>query len=648
MANQQNKPEILGLAAHVRRCWSEAYLAKESGVRPRLDAAMYARQGTYSPQKLQEIKSTGQPDIYVRVTATKCRIASGWLKDIYLGDTQNPWTLEATPIPDLPLQVEGLADMLIDQQLRQQIEMGMTPNPIEQMLQFGELKDKLANLVKEEADARAQRAQLKIQDQLQEGNFDLEFPKFIDDFVLFPAAILKGPIIRKRPTRVYETDPATGRKVMAVRDEFVYDVERVSPYDAYPSPNATSIQDGYFIEHMRMEPHMLEGFQDVPGYNKAAIQEVLNNPGGFRNWTFDAISSAKAEAEGRTTALSSTAEGLLDIIEFHGWVGGKLLREWGATWVEEDSKQYNVCVWQCGHLVLKAQKNYNPLGLRPYYKASFEDIPGAFWGNGLHELTEDPQMVCNAAIRALGANMAMSSGPQVVVDTAHLAPGEVITTMTPWRVWKMKSTGMQGQNRLIDFFQPQSNANELLAVFQKFYDLADDVASIPRYMGGASTTASRTSSGLAMLMDAGGKALKQAAMNIDVGVLSGLIEQYYDLNQQYDPDPDSQGDLRIVARGAGRLMQKAQIAMRRNEFMAATANQFDMSIMQPEGRAYLLREQAESLEMNPDKLVPAVNGLLAQQQMQAMMQGGGMGTPPAPQEGQVLEDGTPVTNLFPN
>ena len=37
-----------------------------------------------------------------------------------------------------------------------------------------------------------------------------------------------------------------------------------------------------------------------------------------------------------------------------------------------------------------------------------------------------------------------------------------------------------------DFFQPQSNANELLGVFKAIYDLSDDVSAIPKYLSGNS------------------------------------------------------------------------------------------------------------------------------------------------------------------
>ena len=36
----------------------------------------------------------------------------------------------------------------------------------------------------------------------------------------------------------------------------------------------------------------------------------------------------------------------------------------------------------------------------------------------------------------------------------------------------------------VEFFQPQSNAQDLLTVFKAFVDLSDDVSAIPKYIGG--------------------------------------------------------------------------------------------------------------------------------------------------------------------
>src|SRR5690606_1753836 len=117
--------------------------------------------------------------------------------------------------------------------------------------------------------------------------------------------------------------------------------------------------------------------------------------------------------------------------------------------------------------------------------------------------------------------------------TDRLAPGEDISTLTPWRIWQFVSDPMgQGSvNKPIEFFQPDSNVNELMAVFEKFSQLADEYSGIPRYLSGDATGgAGRTASGLSMLISNAGKSIKQTIANIDVGVLQPALEKLYYYN----------------------------------------------------------------------------------------------------------------------
>jgi len=124
-------------------------------------------------------------------------------------------------------------------------------------------------------------------------------------------------------------------------------------------------------------------------------------------------------------------------------------------------------------------------------------------------------------------------------------------------------------------------------------------------------------------MDNAAKGIKQAISNIDK-VVAGVVHRFYVHNMMYNPDPFIKGDFTIVAKGAMGLLAKEQLQVRRNEFLAATSNPVDLQIIGPEGRAYLLREVAKTLQMDTDKLVPSTEALKHQtetaQMQQALMQ----------------------------
>ncbi len=95
---------------------------------------------------------------------------------------------------------------------------------------------------------------------------------------------------------------------------------------------------------------------------------------------------------------------------------------------------------------------------------------------------------------------------------------------------------------------------------------------------------------------------------------------------------------------------------RQQQFLAATANPIDMSIIGLDGRAQVLRETAKSLDLNVDKIVPSPTTLAMKAKVaaaQAMMQGGGQpgGAPPLPTPGAApgaAPPGPPVLTGSPN
>jgi hypothetical protein len=93
------------------------------------------------------------------------------------------------------------------------------------------------------------------------------------------------------------------------------------------------------------------------------------------------------------------------------------------------------------------------------------------------------------------------------------------------------------------------------------------------------------------------------------------------------------------------IVAKESAQVRRNEWLVATANPFDMQIVGMEGRAEVLRETAKTLDMpNPDRIVPSPEKLRLRQMMLAQQALGAPGGPS--QGGQELKDGSPATDNF--
>ena len=654
-AEQQNQPLIQSLAGHIKAAWTSAKDAKQL-VEMEMLESIYSRRGEYTPEKLAQIHAQGGSDIYMRLFSTKSRQAKALLGDVLIGSgADRPWSIHATPKPELPPEVvsEIMGGV---QQLVAQAEMSPAPMEVDQIRQM--LRDAKSNAeqqINEQARAEAARAEKELEDVLVQGGFLEALDQFIDDITVFKTGFIKGPIVRRTPQLTWDRTPGQPPKaVVETRNSLHW--ERVDPLMMYPAPFSRGINDGPLIERHRLSRGDLTVLIGVDGYNEDAIRAVLDahGSGGLTEWL--SVDTARLGAEGRQTINASS--GLIDALQYWGSVSGKMLLEWGLPKEEvtDDTKEYEVEAWQIGQWVIKATLNPDPLCRRPYYCDGYSRIPGAFWHNSQYDLLRDCQDMCNGAARALANNLGISSGPQVIVNIDRLPKGEAITEMYPWKMWQTITDPGGSSAAPVSFFQPNSNAAELMGVYEKFAALADEYSGIPRYMTGNTGDggAGRTASGMSMMIGNASKQIKQLVSSTDIHIIGPIVQGLFDWKMHYDPLADYQGDLNIVARGALSLVVKESAQVRRNEFLAATMNPLDAQIIGLEGRAQLLRESAKALDINVDKVIPSESAMRAKQQaaeqmamMQQMAQAQGQQPgAPGPQNGQELIGGGPVTDNF--
>jgi hypothetical protein len=488
--------------------------------------------------------------------------------------------------------------------------------------------DRKIVLMKEAAEKKMHRMKSKMEDQLQEGHYLQAMDAFVDDLVTFPYAILKGPVNRKSKQLTW-VPGQDGSFTPECKDVIQPEWERVDPFKAYWAPHATEVDEGYFIEHHQLTRSDLEALMGVEGYDEGAIRAVLDEhgQGGLRDWLLSWNASEQATLEGKSSfAIETNPEAVIDALQYWGNVQGQMLVDWGMEekQIPDLLKSYDCEVWVIGRWVIKAELNVNPLGHKPYYKTSYEKIPGSWAGNGVMDLTRDTQRMCNGAARALANNMGIASGPMVWLNTQQMATGEDVTQLYPWRIFQgISDPYANSSQRPVEFFQPNSNAQELMAIYEKFSQLADEYSGVPRYMTGDSPAggAGRTASGMSMLMNNAGKSVKQVIGNIDLDVTQPAIERLYYHNMKYSEDPELKGDVRVVARGVNVLIAKEAAQVRMNEIMQIVANsELLMNVVGPEAVADLFREITKPLNIDvvPDKEVVRLR--LFQMQQQAMMQ----------------------------
>lgn len=604
-AVQQARPLIKGLASHVRKRWDVMRDHKRSEIEPRLLECSRARSMEYSPTKLAQIRSQGGSEIYMGIVSAKCRTATAWLRDALLGTgTDKPWGLSPTPIPEIAPSVIADLQKMLARQLQAEYEAGAEPLPEMMVKQLAaQMQDTAKRAMQHKSEEAVDRMEKKMEDQLHEGGFTKAMFEFTNDVATFPFAVMKGPIPRKRKLLKWAGQEDRLALTETVRDEW----DRVDPYKFYWAPWGSDVQNMPCIEVHNLTRDDLQEMIGVEGYDETAIRAILADFGaGGASW----LENDQDEAQDVAGLDFDDAGGdVIDAIQLWDSIPGRMLRDWGLPQkdIEDLDLSYPCEVWMVNNTVIKAVLNYDPLGRKPYFVTSFEKVPGRIDGNGVADLTLDAQSMCNAAARSLANNMGIASGPQVGVNVSRLPNGEDITNIYPWKIWQFRQSDYGDTSPPMQFFQPESNAQELMAVFGRFMEIADEVSGIPRYMTGQHVPgAGRTSSGLSMLISNAGKSIKQVIANIDHDVIEPLLQRQYQRNLRYSDDPDMIGDVGVVARGAMALVVKEAEAVRKTEFLRLILESpVAQSIVGLPGTSELMRDLAGNLNMNVDRLVPS-------------------------------------------
>lgn len=629
----EQKPEppayLTQLAGYIAKCFQEAELHKTRFITPRLLDCQRRRKGEYSPEILEEIKRISPNASYHNMTKTKCKAGEAWLLDVMAPTGDKPWTLDPTPIPDLPDDVKtGIQEAAVLEYNMSHSPLGPGESPA--VVDFADLRDIAMKLydeamkqLKEQAEERARRMERVIEDQLAEGRFMRVLHDFVYHLFTYPCAFVKGPVIKRRKQMAWRD----GKIVVEEREYLSFSAP--SPHDMFPAPNARDVNEGYLIEVLAFDVTELMPMREVEGWNADAIDRVLEDSGGHSGQTHTAFISGEAERAQMESRDTTTNSGLsptgLRALDFWGPVQVKILREWGMPIPEDvsDVDYREIHAIMVGRHVVYAVENPDPIGRRPYSKSSFERVPNSFWGEGLPENMADCQDAYNACWRNLVDNLAFCSGPMAAGDVDAMPEGEDWTQVYPRRFFFYN--GLRAANstrKVIEFFQPDANASTLLAVADASEQKADDRVLIPRYTHGNDETsgAGETASGLSMLMTAASKGMKRVVAHVDEDVIRDLITRIYSWNMQYHPDESIKGDLHVVPRGVLATLIKEQTQLRRQEFLNNTNNPADLEIIGLQGRAQILRGIAQGLDLPVDKIVPTDEELLERQRASMQQQ----------------------------
>src|SRR5579883_3354181 len=313
--------DYTGLVGYIRGQFELFKLHRNTanaGWSERLLSALRAFNGVYDPVKLADIKQFGGSEVYAKLVAMKCRGASSLLRDVYLS-ADKPWGLVPPDDPPLPDNIQQAISQLIQHEIIAMTQQGVqfSPDMIQQRVQG--LMEQARQAAKKKARDQTQIAEEKINEILMEGGFYTALAEFIVDLPLFPFAVLKGPIVRVLPKIKWQGSQPSVQMVPKLC------WQRISPFDIWWTPGASSTENCNFIERSRLTRSELNDLLDLPGYNTDEVRAVLDEYGaGGINDQWDMTDAERAVQESRENPWLNRS-GMINCLEFNGCVQGKML-----------------------------------------------------------------------------------------------------------------------------------------------------------------------------------------------------------------------------------------------------------------------------------------------------------------------------------
>ncbi len=644
---QAENTEYSGAVAFIKSQFRRAEEARKGDEERWLDAYRNYR-GLYSSEV--QFTETEKSRAFIKVTKTKVLAAYAQVIDVLMAGSKFPIGIEERQFPNNVADAVSMdPNKLTTETVKEQVGVDYKiPNnivrpdiakdlgiyeedlaPIQDDLELG-AGNMPGSITYEPAKRAAQRMEKLMHDQLEESEAAKHLRSLAFEACLFGTGIMKGPFAQTKEYPRWSED-GDYDPIM----ETIPKIEFVSIWDFYPDPDARNMSEcEYTVQRHRMNRSQLRNLKKRPHFREESVELAVEYGANYSRSSWE------------TTLEDDDVASEMDryeVLEYWGLLDTELAEQADIKLPknvrQKDELQVNI--WVCNGQILRLVLNPFTPSRIPYFAVPYEMNPYSFWGIGVAENMSDTQLLMNGFMRLSIDNSALSGNLLIEVDETNLVPGQDMS-IYPGKIFRRQSGG---QGQAIHSHSFKNVSQELLMMFDKSRQLADEATGIPSYSHGSGAVGGvgRTASGMSMLMGAAAQNIKAVVRNIDDYLLGPLGKSLFAFNMQFNFDKEFIGDLDVKARGTESLMRNEVRSQRLLQFMQMTQNEQMAPFVKYD---YILRELASSMDLDEDKILNDPREAAIQQKMMADIKALMPEQPtPAPQpgpEGQGVPPGAPV------
>ena len=642
---QAENTEYSGAVAFIKSQFRRAEEARQGDEERWLDAYRNYR-GLYSSEV--QFTETEKSKAFIKVTKTKVLAAYAQVIDVLMAGSKFPIGIEARQFPNNVADAVSMdPNKLTTEKVKEQVGVDYKiPNniarpdiakdlgiykedlePIHDDLELG-AGNMPGSITYEPAKRAAQRMEKLMHDQLEESEAAKHLRSLAFEACLFGTGVMKGPFAQ---TKEYPrwTEDGDYDPIM----ETIPKIEYVSIWDFYPDPDARNMSEAeYSVQRHRMNRSQLRNLKKRPHFREESVELAVEYGADYSRSSWETA----LEDDGVASEMDR-----YEVLEYWGILDTELAEQADIKLPknlrQKDELQVNI--WVCNGQILRLVLNPFTPSRIPYLAVPYEMNPYSFWGIGVAENMSDTQLLMNGFMRLSVDNAALSGNLLIEVDETNLVPGQDMS-IYPGKIFRRQSGG---QGQAIHSHSFKNVSQELLMMFDKSRQLADEATGIPSYSHGSGAVGGvgRTASGMSMLMGAAAQNIKAVVRNIDDYLLSPLGRSLFAFNMQFKFDPEFIGDLDVKARGTESLMRNEVRSQRLLQFMQMTQNEMMSPFVKYD---YILRELASSMDLDEEKILNDPRQAAIQQKMMAEIKA--MMPPPAAPAGAPVpgspEQGVPA------
>ena len=116
-------PQYDSLVSHIISIFNQNRdIKEESGIEDDILDGLRAFSGEYSAEDKTRIAKFGGSAIFMNLTATKARAAKSWIADILKPAIGKPWSIEPTPISDLPGDIRKMLEAGLQKEFEEKLK----------------------------------------------------------------------------------------------------------------------------------------------------------------------------------------------------------------------------------------------------------------------------------------------------------------------------------------------------------------------------------------------------------------------------------------------------------------------------------------------------------------------------------------------